>query len=302
MAVDLATGRQLWSAQVQDSYSGATSTGALAVAGPAGIILTADGIAGVDAATGARRWTLAPPGDCTFQQLAGSGSSTSTAGVVALAACDSSYYVVDVDPATGKEAWQAHVSEPSASYQFQILSVDPVVVNDDVPGPRGTSVARVFSAHGRLISAFPVAGITVAGVPTSLNTASNQGFGVPAVVADGLLIGVTTPTSGDRGAIVAYQLASGKRQWVVDTPDPVYDVALDGSELSLIDDSQPALSLEEASVATGALRSLGYFPEGDIEPSDSGLYVVGRDYLVVNLNGVTPIPPVAAITTPSMKG
>jgi outer membrane protein assembly factor BamB len=302
LAVDLATGRQLWSAQVQDPYSGASSTGALAVAGPTAIILTADGIAGVDAATGAQKWTLAPPGDCTFQQLAGTGSSTSTVGAVALAACDSSYYVVDIDPVTGKEAWQARVSEPSASYQFQILSVDPVVVNDDLPGPRGTSVARVFSASGSLVSAFPVTGITVGGVPSSLNTASNQGFGVPAVVAGGLLIGVTTPAGGNRCAIVAYQLASGKRQWVADTPDPVYDVALDGSELSLIDDSQPALSLEEASVATGALRSLGYFAAGDIEPADSGLYVVGRDYLVVNLNGVAPIPPVAAIMTPSMKG
>jgi hypothetical protein len=121
------------------------------------------------------------------------------------------------------------------------------------------------------------------------------------VVSDGLLIGVTTQVSDGRCAIVAYQLATGKRQWLVDTPDPVYDVALDGSELSLIDESQPALSLEEVSVTTGALRSLGYFPAGDIESSDSGLYLVGGDYLVVNLSGISPIPPVAAIMTPPAR-
>jgi outer membrane protein assembly factor BamB len=301
MAVDLGTGRQLWSAQVSDPYAAGDATGALAVAGPAAFILTTDGIAGVDASTGAREWTLAPPRDCVFQQLAGSGSSASTAGVVALAACDSSYYVTDIDPATGKQAWQARVGEPSASYQFQVLSVDPVVVSDDIPGPRGTSVARVFSADGRPAATFSVAGISVAGAPTALDTASNHGFGVPAVVTNGLLIGVTTETSAGRSAVVAYQLATGRRQWLVDTPDAVYDVAPHGSQVSLVDASDPALSLEEVSVATGTLRSLGYFSEGDIESSDSGLYVVGGDYLVVNLNGVSPVPPVAAITTPPAK-
>jgi outer membrane protein assembly factor BamB len=300
MAVDLATGRQLWSARVSDPYAAGDATGALAVAGPAAVILTTDGIAGVDASTGARKWTLAPPRGCVFQQLAGSGSSTSTAGVVALAACDSSYYVTDIDPATGKQAWRAHVSEPSASYQFQVLSVDPVVVSDDIPGPRGTSVARVFSAGGRPAATFSVAGIIVAGAPTALNTASNHGFGVPAMVTDGLLIGVTTETSAGRSAIVAYRLASGQRQWLVDTPDAVYDVALHGSEVSLVDASDPALSLEEVSVATGTLRSLGYFSDKDVESSDSGLYVVDGDYLVVNLSGVTPTPPVAAVMTPAM--
>jgi len=300
MAVDLATGRQLWSAQVADPYSGNDATGALAVAGRAAVILTADGITGVNASSGAQDWTLAPPRDCAFQQLASSTGSSSQAAVVALAACDSSYYVVRIDPATGKQAWQAQVSEPSASYQFQILSADPVVVSDDIPGPRGTSVARVFSADGRLTSQFSVAGSIVAGTPSALDTASNQGFGVPVVVTAGLLIGVTSETSSGRCAIVAYQLASGQRRWLVDTPDPVHDVALDGSELSLIDESDPALSLEEISVATGTLHSLGYFPEGNIEPADSALYVVGGDYLVVNLNGVSPMPPVAAIMTPSM--
>jgi len=301
MAVDLGTGRQLWSAQVSDPYSGNNATGMLAVAGPAAVILTADGIAGVDASTGKPKWTLAPSRDCEFQQLAGSGSEASAAGVVALAACDSGYYVASISPATGKQSWQARVSEPSASYQFQVLAVDPVVVSDDIPGPRGTSVARVFSTDGRQAVTFSTAGILVAGGSTALSTASNQGFGVPVVVTGGLLIGVTSQTSSGRCAIVAYDLASGQRRWLVDTPDPVHDLALDGNQVSLIDESDPALSLEEVSLASGTLRSLGYFPAANLESGDSGLYAVGGDYLVVNLNGVNPTPPVAAIMTPSMR-
>ena len=61
MAVDLATGRQLWSDPVRSPYSGSAPTGALAVAAGTAIVLTDDGIAGVSAASGAQRWTLAPP-------------------------------------------------------------------------------------------------------------------------------------------------------------------------------------------------------------------------------------------------
>jgi hypothetical protein len=140
----------------------------------------------------------------------------------------------------------------------------------------------------------------VGGLPAALNTASHQGFSAPVVVTGGLLIGVTSPTTAGRCAIVAYQLATGRQRWLVEPPDSVEDIALDGSQLSLIDDSDPALSLEEVSVAAGTLHSLGYFSAADLESTDSGLYVVGRDYLVVNETGVSPIPPVAAIVTPAM--
>ena len=143
MAVDLATGHQVWADPVQDPYSGSAASGALAVAAGTAIVLTDDGLAGVSAASGAQRWTLSSPNGCTFQQLAASGDS-----VVALAACDGSYDVVSVDPATGHATWQHHVTEPSNSYQFQILSASPVVINDDLTGPRGTSTVREFGPNG----------------------------------------------------------------------------------------------------------------------------------------------------------
>jgi outer membrane protein assembly factor BamB len=297
LAVDLATGRQLWSAQVQDPYGGPQPTGLLAVAGGTGLILTDGGIAGVGAQSGKQQWTLAAPTGCTFQQLAASAGSA-----VAIAACDASFYVTDIDPATGKQAWRYHVAEPSASYQFQILSASPVVINDNLTGPRGTSTVRVFGTGGSVTSTFPVSGIPLDGGTVSLNTASTDGYGVPAVVADGMLVGTTTVT-GSGGALVGYDLSSGQRQWLKTTPDQVNDVALNGDELVFIDESDPAYSLEEAGLTTGKITSLGFFTQGVYQSGDSGLYVAGGDYLVVNQDGSNPgQPPVAAIKVPAPKG
>jgi outer membrane protein assembly factor BamB len=294
MAVDLATGRQLWSDPAQSVYRGNGPTGALAVASGTAIVLTGDGIAGVNDQTGVQKWTLAPPAGCGFQELAASGASA-----VALAACDTSYYVVSIDPATGKAAWRSHVTEPSDSYQFQILSASPVVIDDDLTGPRGTSTVRVFGSGGTLTSSFSVSGIPLQGGTVALNTGSTDGFTVPAVVADGMLVGVTD-ADGSGDAIVGYRLADGRRQWLVYTPDQVHDVALSGGELVYVDESQPAYSLEEVGVATGTVRSFGYFSGRVLQSNDSGLYAVGRDYLVVNLNGDSlNQAPVAAVEGPA---
>jgi outer membrane protein assembly factor BamB len=298
MAVDLATGRRVWSDAEQNPYSGNAAAGALAVADGSAIALTDDGIAGVTAASGAQRWTLASPDGCTFQQLAASGGS-----VVALAACTGSYDVVSIDPASGKAAWRYHVTEPSNSYQFQILSASPVVVNDDLTGPRGTSTVRVFGPDGRETSAFSVSGIPIGGGTVALDTGSTGGFGVPVVVTDGLLVGATDPSGSGDDAIVGYRLADGRRQFLVDTPDKVNAAALLGHELVFVDESDPAYSLEEVDVATGTLRSLGYFTQGVLQSGQSGLYPFNADDLIVNTTGDSAHqPPVAAIKAPSAQG
>ncbi len=298
MAVNLATGRMIWSDPVQDPYSGNSPTGALAVAAGTAIVLTDDGLAGVSAASGAQRWILASPDGCTFQQLAASAGS-----LVALAACDGSFVIVSIDPATGKAAWQHHVTEPSASYQFQILSASPVVINDDLTGPRGTSTVRVFGPGGAETSAFSVSGIPLGGGIVALNTASTGGFGVPVAVTDGMLVGVTSPSSSGADAIVGYRLADGRRQWLVDTPDEVNDAALSGSELVFVDESDPAYSLEEVNSGTGTLRSLGYFTQAILQSGQSGLYPFNADDVVVNTTGDSgDQPPVAAIKAPAAQG
>lgn len=297
MAVDLRTGRRLWSDPVKDPYPGNNPTGVLAVASGTAIVLTQDGIAGVNAPDGVQKWTLAPPAECSFQQLAASGASA-----VALAACNGSYWVVGINAATGKAAWRHHVTEPSDSYQFQILSANPVVISDVLTGPRGTSKLRVFGADGTATSSFSVSGIPLAAGTVALNTDSTEGFGVPVVVTDGMLVGVTNGYRG-RSAIVGYRLADGTRQWLTVTPDDVHDVTVSGSDLAFVDESDPAYSLQEISVATGTMRSLGYFTQGILQTDESGLFAAGGYYLVVNQYGdAAGQPPVAAIKAPSAKG
>ena len=192
LAVDLATGQQLWSAQVQNPYGGPQPTGLLAVAGGTGLILTDDGIAGVNAQSGKQQWTLAAPTGCTFQQLAASAGSA-----VAIAACDSSFYVTAIDPATGKQAWTHAVTEPSSGYQFQILSASPVVINDNLTGPRGTSTVRVFGAGGSVTSTFPVSGIPLGGGTVLVEHRVNRRLRLP----------------GGRGRRHARRRRDGQRQW-----------------------------------------------------------------------------------------
>ena len=295
MAIDTATGRQIWSDPVTDPYSGNSPTGTLAVAAGTAIVLTDDGIAGVNAASGAQRWTLASPSGCSFQQLAASAGR-----VVALAACDGSYDVVSIDPAAGKTAWQHRVTEPSDGYQFQILSASPVVVDDDLTGPRGTSTVREFGPDGAQTLAFSVSGIPLGGGTVALNTASTGGFEIPVAVTDGMLVGATNPSGSGADAIVGYRLADGRRQWLVDTPDEVNDAGLSGGDLVFVDESDPAYSLEEVDAATGALRSLGYFTQGILQSGQSGLYPFTTDDLVVNTTGDSADqPPVAAIKVPA---
>ena len=297
MAVDLATGRMMWSDAVQDPYGGAPHAGALAVAGDTAVVLTDAGITGVSAGSGARRWTLAPPFGCSFQQLAGSGGR-----LVAVAVCDGSFVIVSIDQATGRAAWQHHVTEPSNGVQVQILSASPVVINDDLTGPRGTSTVRVFGQDGAVTSTFSVSGIPLRGGTVALNTESGDYFSAPVVVADGMLAGVTQVT-GRGNAIVGYRLADGARQWLVDTPDEVHLMALRGSDLVFADESDPAYSLEELNVATGTLRSLGSFTRRIVEPGESGLYAFSGDVLIVNSDGSSfSWPPVAAIKASAVAG
>ena len=120
-----------------------------------------------------------------------------------------------------------------------------------------------------------------------------------------MLVGVAEPDGGE-DAVVGYRLSDGGRQWLVDTPDEVNDVALSGNELVFVDESDPAYSLEEVNVATGTVRALGYFTRGILQSGQScqsgqsGLYAFNADDLVVNTTGDSADqPPVAAIKAPA---
>jgi hypothetical protein len=162
-------------------------------------------------------------------------------------------------------------------------------------------MVRAFAADGTQTAVFPVGGAMVAGTPESLNLNPTDGFGPPDIVTGGLLVGVTQP-NGNQTALVAWRLSDGQRLWVTVTPDQVRDITATASGVALVDESDPAYSLETIDLATGKLTSLGFFDQGDLEQGESALYVVGGSYLIVNQHGDNSSQtPVAAVKVPAKK-
>jgi hypothetical protein len=156
----------------------------------------------------------------------------------------------------------------------------------------------VFGAAGRVTSSMQVSGIPGVNGPVVLDTMSHDVFGLRAVVAAGLLVGVAQE-NGPGADIVAFRLTDGRRQWLVHLPDEVTAVRLSGSRLLLVDQSDPWPSLEAISLPDGHLRAIGLFPQDVFYSSDASVYVAGGRDIIVNLHGKKPTPPVAAITAGS---
>ena len=70
----------------------------------------------------------------------------------------------------------------------------------------------------------------------------------------------------------------------------------------VVDESDPAPSLEAISLPAGQKRAIGFIPRGVYDSGDAGLYMAGGRDIIVNLNGEKPTPPVAAIAVPPAKG
>jgi outer membrane protein assembly factor BamB len=290
LAVDLSTGRQLWSRQVTTGLSGNQGTGMVAIAGAAAVVVTEGGVYGLDPQTGALRWTLPSPSGCADQTAAVAGQS----GVVLAACQQASFDVIDFDAATGGPLWQAHVAQPTQSYDFALLSADPVVVDDQIPGVRKVEHVITFGVGGRQESSILVSGISLPGGSAALDTDYYSGFGTETAVADGLLVGVTQPVNGESD-IIAFRLSDGRRQWLVPMPDQVVSLEPDGGRLLFVDWSQPVASLETVAIPTGAVHPVGFIPQGVSGFTDASVYPAGGHYIVVNGSGVDPTSPIAAV-------
>jgi outer membrane protein assembly factor BamB len=283
LAVDLGTGRQLWERQVAAGWKGDQGTGFVAVGGDTAVVVTAGGVLGYDLRTGAARWTSLTPGGCSDQTVAAAARSA-----VVLAACGHGFDVIDLDPASGSQLWSTPVSQPASDYQFAILSAAPVVVSDVVPGTPSADHVLAFGAGGTVVSTIPADG---------LDTGYYEGFGPEAVVSGGLLVGVSvTPPSGGHSDVVAYRLSDGSRLWRVPVPGHVLSLRQDGGQLLVIGQSAPVPTLDAIALPGGALHAIGLIPRGVTAASGTGVYPAGGRYLMVNLAGRAPVPPVAALS------
>ena len=279
LAVDLGSGRQLWSKQVPASWKGDQGTGFVAAGGGTAVAVTAGAALGYDQRTGASRWTTMTPPGCSDQTVAAAQKS-----VVVLAACGTSFAVIDLDPATGRQLWRTPVPGQAPGYQFAILSADPVVVDDVSPGQPQHVLA--FGPTGHLQSTIPVG---------DLDTSYYQGFGPQVAVSGGLLVGVTRPGGGHPG-IVAYRLSDGGRQWLTPMADNVLSLQQEDGQLLVIGQSQPSLALESISLPSGSPHTIGFIPANLVDTGGDSVYTAGAHYVVVNLTGRAPVPPAAAVS------
>jgi len=279
LAVNLGTGRPLWSGPVGARWRGNQGTGFVAAGGGTAVAVTASGVRGYNLRTGAPRWTTRTPVGCADQTVA-----AGTRAAVVLASCSRSFAVIGLDLASGRQLWRASVPEPAPGYQFTVLSADPLVVDNRLPGGQGDHLL-VFTPGGRVAATFPV---------TGLDTSDYQGSGPEIAISGGLLAGVTKP-SGGHADVVAYRLADGHRLWRVPMPDDVVAIRLDGGQLLVLDRSAPDLTLDAITIATGSLREIGHVPASAVDPGGTSVQVAGGRYLMVSLSGRGSVPAVASV-------
>jgi hypothetical protein len=296
VALDLTTGRQLWSTDVAvDGQEQPPIVDFVAAGGNLAVTRTADEVIALDATTGTRRWTSNAADGCREQFVAADPTS-----VVAIATCDNEYVVADLDPATGSLRWQTRVPESTSGYQLALLSVTPVVVSDILPGQRTVDNVRVFTAQGRQNVTIPVASINSSDGPVDLNTAplGGKGFGPQpvwwTVVADGRLVGLTHDINGHEDAI-AFSVTTGQQEWLRKLPDDAEAVALNGNELTVVDESAPVFEVDSIALGNGASSEIGVIDSADFGDDNIGLYPAGGGrYVAVNEIGANPVPPVFA--------
>ena len=298
-AIDLTTGRKLWSTTVDASDTSDQGDGLTDFVSAAGNTVAVRGDAGVtayDARTGAQQWTQPAQDNCDDQFVVSDPDT-----VVAVAACQSGYVVADLDAATGTPRWQTPVDEPIAdsSYELAVLSVNPVVIDDSIPGARGIDNIRIFDGQGRQNTTIEATNITTPDGPTSLDTSeyADPGFKpqplIWTTVSGGTLVAMTKELNG-HDDLVGYSTTTGRQKWLTALPDDVDALTTRGNQIVLLDNGQPSPLLMSVNISTGSLSTLGVLAGQTLDGEAAGLYLAGGKYVVVSQTGDTPGGPVFA--------
>ncbi|MCZ2526242.1 MULTISPECIES: PQQ-binding-like beta-propeller repeat protein [Streptomyces] len=248
-AVDLETGRALWTERAGkgDPHRNYDAAAGLAVAG--GLAVVAETGAGTEAVTalsledGSRAWSRKAGRGCSV-----SGVHASDSRVLVVSSCfDGHDYATDqddertadaaaLDPRTGKQQWRAVLPVESTLENLSLLSADPAVLLVDEEDERGTAAVLALDDSGRTTATIPLAGRT-----ESLSALPEWTTGFPArpvlraVVHDGLFVtAVTAPGDDEPYGVAAHLLADGRRVWGTEFEEPVRSLAVRGDELALV--------------------------------------------------------------------
>lgn len=231
-ALDLATGRALWTYQVPGNPRGpASGPGPDRVAITNGLVaLVEDGaVRAMDARTGAPRWQVpaAERGQSSMEVAAGPGRFVVVTGPGAEATVGpGAPGVRSLDAATGATAWSAPLPrDPATVADVDILATAPVTLWVEGPAPRPMPEITSYDDTGRRRATIPAVGPV-----ETLQREAHPAFTAQTprhvvVVGDTLVAAAKRGTASEPDRVSAYALADGRPLWSTRVGKPLMAVA-----------------------------------------------------------------------------
>lgn len=308
-AVDLRTGRTLWSRDVTpgDRDTAGGDGLVLASAGTTAVVRDRGAVVGLGLGDGSPRWRLGLAQNCGVRGFDGSGDGVLLVEECAGAAAgrDVTLRLSLVDAGSGGRIWQRTLPTTGPVRAVQVLSADPVAVYVAEQDERGFNGVVLYDDAGRRRAMIPLAGPEDDLTLTPYG-AAGLGYGSAArgrmhvlhvAVGHGVFISVVN--DGEQGVsrgVSAYSLADGRRVWHRDFDDGITALATgrDG-EIDVVT-SQTWDQLWRMEPRSGALKGESVVLHG--APLSTGFDVRPRaqgGYLFVNLEAGSGRPALLAV-------
>jgi outer membrane protein assembly factor BamB len=291
-AVDLRDGRVLWQrnhATLIGPYSYASDQ--LTVAAGVAVLVERSGIRAVGLRENDERWQVPTQEGCR-PEVAGAPDQ-----VTALTVCpERGAQLIALDPATGRQRWQAGLPVEPPLAGVEVLRANPVVVHAVESGTRGADVVVSYDDNGRQLARIARSGPDydlVFASPDALTTTiawPARPVDRVAVAADVLVAAATAPGDDATRWLVGTSLTSGQKLWRTPLDEDVVTIqAVDGGFAAF----------------TGRLRLHSLSPTGRIVTSkplrggalatDVDVCVAGGTYVVLAPNDFSKLPPARGV-------
>ncbi|MDX3227826.1 PQQ-binding-like beta-propeller repeat protein [Streptomyces sp. ME19-01-6] len=299
MAVDLSSGRELWTKKIRadGSFTRATDS-RLVGAGDTVVALEGKAVVGLGLRDGAARWRS--PLDETCEALTVDATPERALVVEQCTGTDGKNTKIRLsalDTRSGARQWRSTLPTESRWETVFMLSADPIVMYVNEDDDRGTDAVISFDGKGRRQAVIPRSGqeddLNFEVMPYAFSEPFDARPVFRSVVTKGLFISAVGPTEKDDPQhVAAYSLKNGGRVWKTSLGATVAALAQDrAGELDLLAGGD-LWRLDPATGEKHGRTPLRGAPVGDI----LALHRVksGR-YVIVNSNGAKDTPPVFAV-------
>jgi outer membrane protein assembly factor BamB len=297
VVLDLRTGRPVWNHTLPAGDEPTdTVTNYVTIGSGTVTVALSDGLVGYDEQTGRQRWQQPLPADCGDAAIAADHG-----GLAESLDCDNSVdRIAALDPATGRPRWQADRTNPAGGddsdpAQDSLVAANPVVVDEELAGPRHTEHLLAYDATGHLTASISTQVSTPDG-PQQLDPSGRSFDAAPVrwvFLANGLLIATTDPDSSEHPYVTAFRLSDGRQVWQTQLAQELLAIGPAGNHLVALEKDDPSNAVQSIPLTGGAATNLGVMPDDDL--TDPQLYAFGPNFALVNRTGDAPYSPVQMI-------